>query len=285
MSQIGTNIYPNTTFPDSMQSLPDFTDLSAVDQGNYINYLKQIMAGNYTAAKTYLDNITNTAVLNANKLSILKDTIGAIQDVYSNTTTFSNIINEKQAEWESIIERFGYIGTWTAFNEYVIGNTYNFGNIVIYNNKVWYCKLNNTNMAPVEGANWTQYYMKNSMISYTDSITNRTLLYIATVDITNNLNPAESDEWTLLVTTGATGTGFNFYGTYDSAVIYSYGALIVYNGMAYMSTQNNNVNHTPDPNSYDWWFPVFSISMQPIPITSNEPTNQNENDIWFHIIS
>ena len=283
MSQIGTNVYPNTTFPDSVQTLPSFTDLSTADETNYINYLKQIIAGNITAANTYLNQITNTAVLDANKLNILRDTIAAIQDVYGNTTTFSDIVAEKQAEWEAIIERFGYVGVWNDFSAYVSGTVYNYGDIVLYNDKVWYCKLNNTNVAPSEGANWKQYYYENTMVGYTDSLTNRFLLYIATTDITNNINPYESSQWQLLSKIGDVGFGFNFFGSWDSTTTYSMDNLVVYNGNAYVSLQNGNTNHTPST-STTWWRKEFSISMQPIPIQSAEPTNQNVGDIWFQIV-
>ena len=54
MSQIGSNIYPNTLFPDSIQTLPQFTDLTSEDESNYLSYLQAIIAGNLANANYYL---------------------------------------------------------------------------------------------------------------------------------------------------------------------------------------------------------------------------------------
>ena len=57
MSQVGNNIYPNTTFPDSIQILPTFENLSSADESNYIDYLRAILNGNLSEANYYLSLI------------------------------------------------------------------------------------------------------------------------------------------------------------------------------------------------------------------------------------
>ena len=44
--------------------------------------------------------------VNALKLNTLSDTIGAIQELFSGTDVFTNIILAKQSEWETIINKF-----------------------------------------------------------------------------------------------------------------------------------------------------------------------------------
>lgn len=287
MSQINGNVYPNTTFPDSIQTLPTFTDLSRADQTNYINYLKAVLAGNISQANTYLNQITNTAIVDANKLNILADTINAIQQVYSSTTTFTNIVNEKQAEWQNIINEFSYIGDWIEPEEY-ISKVYNKGDIVLYNNKCWICKANGTTSTnpPVEGIYWTQYYKKYSMVGYADVGSNRYMLYVALDNISTNINPYENEQWgvlTLLGDIGANGEQFLFENEWDSTKRYSLGNLVIYEGNAYSSSQNNNLNHQPDV-STAYWQKEFETTMKQIPVQSEQPINQNVGDLWFELL-
>lgn len=288
MSQIGDNVYPNTSFPDSKQVLPTFTDLSAIDQANYINYLKAILNNDLNTASTYLNLITDTAFVNANKINIMSDTIAAIQDLYSSTTTFSDIINNKQIEWQNIINKFNYVGVWVQPQNYDATNTYNSGDVVLYQNKVWRCKVNgvvSTN-PPIEGNYWEQYYVKNNMVTYYDDINQRDLLYYASVDITNTSNPYISTQWKVLTKVGDkgdNGNGFNFYNEWDSTIRYSLGELVVYQGSAYSSLSNANQNHNPST-ATEWWQKEFEITMRTIPIQSTMPTDLNDGDLWFKLV-
>lgn len=288
MSQVNGNVYPNTTFPDSIQTLPTFTDLSSADQANYINYLKAVIEGNISQANTYLNQITDTAIINANKLNILSDTINAIQQVYSSSTTFTDIINAKQAEWQAIINRFGYIGDWIAPTTYSSSNTYNKGDVILYNNDCWLCKINGTTSAnpPAEGTYWTKTYLKNNIVGYRDSVDNKYLLYIALQNITTATNPYESLQWGILTKVGdigANGEGFMFKNEWDSTVSYSIGNLVIYNGNAYSSLQNANLNQNP-ATATSYWKQEFVTTIVQIPVQSAEPTNQNVGDLWFQLI-
>ena len=118
MSQIGSNIYPNTLFPDSVQTLPQFTDLTSEDESNYLSYLQAIINGDLANANYYLSLINPNCLVSATSLNTLSDTIGAIQDLYGSTTTFTDIVNTKQAEWQSIIAKFAYVGEWKEPVEY-----------------------------------------------------------------------------------------------------------------------------------------------------------------------
>ena len=288
MSQVNGNVYPNTTFPDSVQTLPTFTDLSSADQSNYINYLKAVMAGDISQANTYLNRITNTAVINANKLNILSDTINAIQQVYSSTTAFTDIISAKQAEWQSIIDRFNYIGNWLQPRIYSSSVTYNKGNVVFYNNTCWLCKINGTTSAnpPAEGTYWTKTYLKNNIVGHMDNTTNKYLLYIALQNVNTIIPPTENPQWGILTKVGdrgANGKGFMFKNEWDSTVSYSMGNLVIYNGNAYSSLRNANLNQNP-ATATSYWEQEFVTTMAQIPIQSAEPTNQNVGDLWFQLI-
>ena len=293
MSQIGSNIYPNTLFPDSIQTLPQFTDLTSEDESNYLSYLQAIIAGNLANANYYLSLINPNSLVSATSLNTLSDTIGAIQDLYGSTTTFTDIVNTKQAEWQSIIVKFAYVGEWKEPVEYESDNTYAQYDLVIYDNAIWECKANDTiNRIPQEGTYWTQYYVKNSMVGYTDSVTNRNALYIALQDIDTTDTPYESyisdnPKWfrlTLIGIVGDNGDGFSFEGEWENTLSYSIGDLVTYDEICYSSLTNNNLNHTPNVNP-TYWKREFAISMKQIPVQAEMPEDQDIGDLWFEVIT
>ena len=293
MSQIGNNIYPNTLFPDSIQTLPQFTDLTSEDESNYLSYLQAIIAGNLTNANYYLSLINPNSLVSATSLNTLSDTIGAIQDLYGSTTTFADIVDEKQAEWQNIIAKFAYVGEWKEPVEYESDNTYAQYDLVIYDGAIWECKIDDTiNRIPQEGTYWTQYYVKNSMVGYTDSITNRNALYIALQDIDTTDTPYESyisdnPKWfrlTLIGIVGDNGDGFSFEGEWKNTLSYSIGDLVTYDEICYSSLTNNNLNHTPNVNP-TYWKREFAISMKQIPVQAEMPEDQDIGDLWFEVIT
>lgn len=293
MSQIGSNIYPNTLFPDSVQTLPQFTDLTSEDESNYLSYLQAIINGDLANANYYLSLINPNCLVSATSLNTLSDTIGAVQDLYSSTTTFSDIVSVKQAEWQNIISKFSYVGEWKKPAEYKSNNTYAQFDLVIYDNAVWECQINGTiNIVPQKGTYWTQYYVKNTMVGYTDSVTNRNALYIALQDIDTDDTPYESyisddPKWfrlTLIGIVGDNGEGFSFRGEWNYTVSYSMGDLVTYDEVCYSSLTNNNLNHTPSIDS-SYWKREFTTSMKQIPVQAEMPTDQDIGDLWFEVIT
>lgn len=289
MSTVNGKVFANTSFPDTLQSLPTFTDLSSIDQDNYLNYLKQILLGDLETANTYLNRINNTALVNALKLNTLSDTIGAIQELFDSTTTFTDIISAKQTEWEKIINKFSYIGVFTRPVEYNASTAYVVGDIVKYNNKIWKCKINSTGEAPSEGAFWTQYYLKNSMVSYEDEVTNRMLLYVALQDISTVIDPYHNStgtdvmQWFPLTKIGSIGTGFGFYGNWNRLESYSIGDLVIDGSYAYSAIRDNNINYKPS-NNPGWWQKEFNIAPKNIVIANSNPT-AIEGEVWFRTIT
>ncbi len=293
MSQIGSNIYPNTIFPDSIQTLPTFENLSSEDESNYIAYLQAVLNGNLSDANYYLSLINPNVLVSANALNILSDTIGAIQDLYGSTSTFSDIVDRKQAEWQEIISKFAYVGEWKKPTTFDNTATYNQNDLVIYDNKIWQCQQNNiVGDVPQNGDIWTQYYVKNSMVSYKDNDTNRDALYLALQDVNIDATPYESytsssPQWfrlTLIGIVGDNGEGFSFEGKWQSTLSYSYGDLVTYEDVCYSSLVNNNLNHIPD-SSPTHWKREFSLEMKQIPVQETMPEGQNIGDLWFEIIT
>ena len=285
MSQIGSNVYPNTTFPDSVQTLPTFTDLTATDQNNYIAYLKEMLAGNKETARQYLNLITNTAIITANKLNTLSDTIAAIQDVFGSVDTFEAIINAKQVEWQESIDTFKYIGVYREPIPYSTTGTYQQGDVVLYQNKCWRCKVNGTTSANPPSVNnktyWEPWYRKNNMVMYSQT------LCIVVNDINDITDiPIERGyckPLTRIGEKGNVGNGFNFFEEWDLSVSYSMGSLVVYDNKAYHSLINANQNNNPSTSNV--WEEIFDFNPILIPVQSSAPSYPSNGDIWFKVIN
>lgn len=294
MSIVNGQSFPNTTFPDSIQSFQTFTNLTSTDESNYINYIRALVAGDYVAANGYLSAITGTAVINAEKLNQISDTVGAIQAVYTSSNTFTDIVTAKQAEWQSIINHFSYIGAWVAPTVYDNGTTYEVNSLVIYNNKTWKCITQTTggNVPQVGSTYWTQHYYKNNIVEYFDADINRTLYYIASVDISSTLNPkadyaSANPQWIQLSVVGIAGEngdGFSYEGEWDSTDTYSTGNLVSYNKKCYKSLQDNNINKVPSV-ATTWWEQQFEFNIDPILIQAETPVGQAVGGIWFKTVS
>lgn len=294
MSIISGNIFPNTTFPDSLQTLPVFEDLREEEQITYSRYIKALLDGNFELANNYLEQLNPDSMITAQSLNVLSDTIGAVQTLYSTSEIFSSIINGKQSEWENILNRFGYVGEWIQPTIFSSAIAYAENSVVLYNNKMWIRNSNTSTSNPVPqdgSAYWNPYYRKNTLVSLIDASINQKMLYIALTDISTINSPyvdflTEQPQWfkiTLQGTKGENGEGFSFKSSWLNNVTYTLGDLIIYNGMCYSSLQNNNLNHTPST-STTWWKKEFATDVVKIPVQSNTPDNQENGDIWFQLI-
>lgn len=294
MSIVNGQSFPNTTFPDSIQSFQTFTDLTSEDETNYINYIKALITGDYVTANSYLSNIAPTAIINAEKLNQISDTVAAIQAVYQNTAEFSTIVNQKQAEWQNIINHFSYVGMWVAPVLYDNSAAYAIGDLVIYNSKTWKCIIDTTgnNVPQINSSYWEQYYYKNNIVGYYDSTVDRTLYYIASLDIGTAEDPktnyaSENPQWiqlSVMGIAGENGKGFLWEGEWDGSVTYSTGNLITYDNKCYKSLQDSNINHAPNE-SPTWWEVQFNFELDAILVQETAPTSPTANPIWFKTIS
>jgi len=78
---------------------------------------------------------------------------------------------------------------------------------------------------------------------------------------------------------GPAGTGLTPYTKWDNTVTYNDNAVVPYGNKLYLSIKVNNVNHVPD-SSPDYWS-VILVSPRQVVISTNEPTGQDTNDLWF----
>lgn len=113
---------PNTSFPDSVQSFVTMLDMAINDAPAINGYQEAMREGNYALAQSYLSQITNgnQKIINATKLNQLFDTCVALQRFYS--TDIEPYVDNKQTEWENNVNRFSYLGNYSASEAYVKNN-------------------------------------------------------------------------------------------------------------------------------------------------------------------
>lgn len=249
--------YPATSFPDTFQSLKRYQDITQADLNAYNEYKNYINNNNLNGAKVALQKIENydNKTLTANEINTLVDTVQALQS-YMNGDVWQSMVNNKQQEWESIINQFSYIGEWSSTTQY----------------KKW---------------NMVSYAEPEGMV---DVDTGR-YLYIATkthsgVTPFDNYQVADPT-WLRLTVKGTQGdSGYNggFRGIWGSEITYSQNDIVVYDNAWYVNVSDTNLNHTPSKNS-SYWSLLFEIEPKQYPIQSTQPTGQASGELWFQVLS
>lgn len=297
MSTVNGKIFPNTTFPNEIQELPTFKDLSPEYQEIYMQYISYLLQGRIIEAQAVQEQIDPESLLTANVLNTLADTIGAIQELYSNTTVYTDILHEMQSIWENKEKAIKFIGEYATFSNkhaWSASATYSKDDIVEYNGNVWLAKQVSSNKVPVSNPDyWEAIFVKGNIIrtKYYSDATNPVgleiadgteIMYIATSDISSADNPLYSSAWKLLSVVGVkgdNGVGFTWSGQWNASTSYNVGNLVIYNGVAYSATQSNvGMNPVTYP---AYWRVEFSIDTATIPVQIEEPTNIKDNGLWF----
>lgn len=299
MSTINGKIFPNTSFPNEIQTLPEFKDLSAEYQDTYVKYIKYLLEGNAIKAQEMQEQIDPDSLITANSLNTLADTIGAIQEVYSTTTVFTDILTQMQAEWEAKEKTLKYIGLWGTDVKiggiWTSGTPYGAGTVVRGSNNLLYiAKSQNAGKDPVVSTDyWERAFVRGNIVrdKFNSTCTNPAgleiadgteLLYMATDDISTTTQPIKNTAWKLLSVVGAKGdnaTGFTWSDSWQTSTNYAVGNLVVYNNVAY-SCLIANSGKNPETNPL-YWKKEFFIESGSIPVQATEPEFVPENGLWF----
>lgn len=121
MSNTYTDL-PNTSFPDSVQAFVTMLDMAINDAPAVNGYQEAMRNKDYATAQSYLSQIPNVnqKIINAMKLNQLLDTCVALQRFYS--TDIAPYVANKQVEWENKVNRFSYMGNYSASASYIKNN-------------------------------------------------------------------------------------------------------------------------------------------------------------------
>lgn len=111
-----------TSFPDSIQSFVTMLDMAVNDAPAINGYQRAMRDGDYNTAQTYLSQIVNgnQKIIDATKLNTLLDTCVALQRFY--TTDIEPYTDNKQTVWENNVNRFSYLGEYSASSSYLKNN-------------------------------------------------------------------------------------------------------------------------------------------------------------------
>ena len=294
--------FPDTTFPDAVQVLSRYLDITQNDLSKYNSYIEYITQGNLNAAQNVLATIDDYAnkTITAEKLNKITDTVMAGQTLYTGSEWQSKV-QDKQNEWLAIINQFNYLGNWNVLGNWSNTTHYSTGDIVLYNGKIWQAISDGVGQTPNDNSiYWTQTYKKNTMVGYAATVqaADPTLyLYIATQDISistspyadylnsiqNNITP----QWFRLTMRGVRGNpgiGMNFGFDWNKDTLYDANTIVVHNNQWWSCTEQNQ-NNEPSVTS-PFWQLELSVNTAKIPIQTNQPTAsaQQIGDVWFQIV-
>lgn len=256
--------FPNTTFPDVIQTFDKYIDITQDDVERYNAATEAMLAGNLKLAQQLINSIPNIGqkALTSNKLNTLIDTVQALEKYFS-TGGFESAVQPIQNKWEGYIDKFSYIGYWNNSTQYLQNNMVDF-----------------SSSAP--DTDPTRY------------------LYIATQNIAANLDDpytnyeqflagGEYPLWYRLTIKGDQGESelnnqVNFLFEWDNTTQYQVNDSVIYNFQWWIAREPNQ-NVTPSLTSSQWdLIASLSAEAKKYPIQSTQPANQEINDLWFKIV-
>lgn len=236
-----------STFPDSMDNIVEFLDVTQSDATLLTQYQTAIQNGDFTLAATYLQQISNYAqkIVNATRLNQIGDAVEAIETYYK--SNIQSYITTKQAEWLSVATNFVYKGTYSDITQYT----------------------------------------KDNMVFYTNNGIDYIYICIATPSTVGILptNSTYWQQLTIQGLKGTANTTTTSYaGVWDSATAYIANQIVEYNNQLWLCTTANS-NQAPTSSS-TYWSNIMSLTQQIIyPMQTTQPTGQIVGEWWYQIIT
>ena len=242
--------YPDltyTTFPDTQQTFVQMIDLTSSDGELMKQYQQAMMNGDFATAQSVLAQMpnANNKIFDSVKANTLFDTTVALQRFY--TTNVQDYIETKQQEWEALVQLF----------------TANFAYVGEYN----------------QGSS----YKQNNIVSFVDSTTGYTFLYIAIQDNTASL--VDQNSWRVLTVIGPqglSGDGLTFMGAWNRTTPYNIGDVVTYQNELWSALQVNT-NQEPGTTT-GYWQNYGNFPVQTIFVSQTQPS-MSVGDFWFQVVS
>ena len=234
----------HTSFPDSIDNIPYFENITASDLSNVNMFHYYLRMGDFSNAMSILERIPNydKKFIDSGKLNKFRDALIALERYYK--TDIKPYITTKQTEWQDIMNQFTYIGTW------------------------------NSNTA----------YTKNNMVSYTvgDDIYIY-IAYKNVPKGTSITNTSYWTLLSLQGETGSSGDGGAFRYEYSSNTSYTKNDIVSYNNCLW-SAVKDTTGVTPSTSNSANWTLLLEIPPASAPLQSSQPAGQNSGDLWFQTI-
>lgn len=201
-----------TSFPDEIQTFVTMLNMTIEDAEAINGYQEAMRNGDYTLARQYFERINNGSqkIVDSDKINSLMQTCIAIQRFYN--SDIEPYLEDKQSEWENIINRFSYMGDYSSSRSYVKNNFV----------------TSNIN-------NYSQLFLCISDAPAGIGVSN-----------INYWRPL-----TIRGEKGESGTGLSFRYTWDASQDYYAQDVVVYNNIIWVATSQNS-NQPPSNSSNYW---------------------------------
>ena len=145
--------YPNSTFPDVLDSWtrrsdPNIGDITLINQ-----YKAYILAGDITSAQNLI--IANPSlkakIFDSDALNNLQDGLQSVEKFFKDNV--EGYIQIKQIEFQGEIDKFNLIGNWSGVTQYYKKN------LISYAGNIYMAKIDSLNHPPTTGDEFDIYWL------------------------------------------------------------------------------------------------------------------------------
>lgn len=239
---------PFSSFPDSIQNFTLMQDIISSEGVLVKNFQEAMASGDTQKAQQFYSAITDADAkfLDAKKLNTLFQTCVALQRFYKSDV--QSYIEDKQLDWENIIDTFDYKGEYYSSESYVVNN-------------------------------W---------VSYRDTFTNNNYLYICIKNAPSNHIPTDTEYWRQLTVSGPmgeSGPGVSFLGEWNSEQPYTVDDVVTFDNVLYGATQDSQNVKPGTTEGSNYWQVLYENRPTIYPVQSRQPTGLVTGDLWFEVLS
>lgn len=241
---------PLTNFPDNIDTWTQWLNIVASDGTLILQYQQALQAGNTVLANQILAQIPSATqkIITATDLNKMSQAIQALERFYK--TDIIPYLDNKQVEWQTVINQFSYLGDWNS------GST----------------------------------YVKNNLVLYTNAGLNFIYIAIQNVPSgTSPLNTTYWRLLTIQGYQGVSGEGLSYRQAWQNGEIYYVNDAVTYDGKLWMCLQQNQGIEPGTNNSYWQIIMELNAGVYPIqdtePLIQEQGglwfNTQNEPSIYF----
>ena len=217
-------LYPDlslTAFPGDIDSFTTWLDIIASDGALVLQYQQAMQTGNTVLANQILAQIPSASqkIIKATDLNKMTQAILAVERFYK--TDVEPYIQEQQANWLEIIQRFSYKGEWASGTTYEVNNFVSYtvsGATLIYlatsnppvgtpptNTNYWRLLSIQGQQGPSgEGVSYREEWAPTTQYYKDDTVTYGGALWIATQNSQGQTPQSGSQYWELVMSLGLT---------------------------------------------------------------------------------
>ena len=241
-------LYPDldfTNYPGSLDNIALKSNITNSTDAQLVNQIQTaIIAGDFSTATIILNTYPYLSgkIFNANDYNQIRDALIALERFYKND--IYNYIAEKQATWESNINRFNFKGIYSPTTQYEQNN------LVDYTTSegtfLYLCtQTPPTGTAPTDTNYWRIITIRGEQ--------------------------------------GEKGDGLSFTWVWSMATNYQKDDVVIFNSKWWVSKQPNQ-NQVPVEGSDYWEVMMTALPAKQIPVQNTEPTDQVTGDQWYQVI-